>query len=169
MTPVEQRQTVLVGQLRGSIKKQMEPVGEDFELGCAKCDPGERELLARAPPGYDPGEQFSAGHERKDSPTEVFSDNQVIGWGAVQLGAQLGPQLVSRIRVEPSAEVQPLQAVVGVPVIGAGEQHLHQVEPVAYQRGDQFQGASTTSHDRSHGTLGRDRRSPERESNTARQ
>jgi hypothetical protein len=68
----------------------------------------------------------------------MFSDNQTIGWGAVELGAQLGPKLVSRVRVEPSAEVQPLQAVVGVPVVGAGKQHLYQVEPVAEQRGDQL-------------------------------
>ena len=83
--------------------------------------------------GWGPCQRFSTGHERKNSPTEMFSGNNMIGWGAVQFGAQLGPKLVFRIRVEPSAEVQPLQTVVGVPVVGAGEQHLHQVEPVAEQ------------------------------------
>ncbi len=72
----------------------------DLNSGYGKCDPIER--------------VFSAGHERKDSPTEVLAGDQVVGWRAVQLGSQLRPKLVSRIRVEPSAEVQPLQAVVGV-------------------------------------------------------
>jgi hypothetical protein len=55
------------------------------KLGLREVRSTERVWLATPPPGgmQGPGERFSTGHERKDSPTEMFSGNQMIAYGAV--------------------------------------------------------------------------------------
>jgi hypothetical protein len=59
--------------------------------------------------------------------------------------------------IEPSAHVQPLQAVMVIPIVGSGEHHLHQIRAVADQRGDQFGERQPFLTVAGGGTLGPDR------------